>query len=202
MDIILITPPDYRKNETEILEAAFQSGVHIHIRKKKADTTLLDYLDRISMHIIQNSTLHYHWDIFKEYDFKGFHISQKKTTDSLVVLKKQLPPDSTLSTSLHSYQELEHKAHEYDYVFCSPVFKSISKKNHLPKFEWDVNPFKNGKTVLYALGGIHSENIETCFIKGFDGVGILGTIWNQKTTIDSITELKKIKATCDQLSLA
>jgi thiamine-phosphate pyrophosphorylase len=94
----------------------------------------------------------------------------------------------------------------YDYIFLSPVFDSISKNYHKSSFENGEieNVLKSRKQNIYALGGITPENAEKAFRMGFDGVGVLGYIWeSDRTPLEAFLSIKeKINQLKSRLSVA
>ncbi len=196
MKLILITPEIFHKDENSILEKALEIGVdRIHVRKPNCNhNTLYKYIDNLSDGIIRKSSLHYYKDIFMEFNFSGFHFSVTQKEYFPNVEKK----NSKISTSFHSMGEVLGFKNNFDYAFCSPVFPSISKQDHEPDFEWNIKGKQTG-IELYALGGIDHSKIERCKERGFDGVGILGAVWNKNTIGESIEELIKIKRICEEM---
>ena len=89
--------------------------------------------------------------------------------------------------SAHSFEELE-KIENREMILLGPVFDSISKHGYKSKFSkdelktgianWRALAPENGKTKLYALGGIEAENICELEGLGFDGAVVLGAVWN------------------------
>lgn len=214
MKLILITPPYPHPDEMEILSIAYELGVdRIHIRKPDTNEhTLRAYLDKLGENIMGKASLHYCENLMKNYQLSGFHflnIIWKKILNE----EKEFTNDHNvlLSSSFHQSNQIHTRGNGLDYAFCSPVFPSISKKGHMPSFEWDVNAATDtdrmtlshpvGKQPeLYALGGITSQNVSACKNKGFQGVAVLGAVWNQATTKKAINELEKTKRECDRLS--
>jgi thiamine-phosphate pyrophosphorylase len=202
MKLILITPPYSHSNEIEILSTAYELGVdRIHIRKPDIDEkTLRTYLDKLGEKIMSRASLHYYENLMKDYSFSGFHFSSNHWKEILEEENEFInDSDVLLSSSFHHPNEIQAKGSDLDYAFCSPVFPSISKDGYLPSFEWDVRDIDNNLD-LYALGGITSQKISACKDKGFQGVAVLGAIWNQNTMKEAINELEKTKTECDRLS--
>ena len=94
----------------------------------------------------------------------------------------------------------------YDYIFLSPVFDSISKNSHKSSFKkGDITQvLKSSKLKIYALGGINPETAEKAFRMGFDGIAVLGYIWEAKQIpVDAFLKIKdKIKTLEQKMSVA
>ena len=65
----------------------------------------------------------------------------------------------------------------------SPVFDSISKSDY-KRVEFDFTKRQNKETKLIGLGGIQSENVDQAIRMGFEGVALLGAIWNNSNPIN------------------
>ncbi len=204
MHLILISPPDFRPEEIRWLEAFFNAGLtRFHIRKPEAEHSVLySYMNRLPAKISSASVLHYYFDkkTNETWNLQGGHDSSKQRKEKAgtpvhIELREQL---NAISTSVHHPDELSKTMH-YKYVFCSPVFPSISKPGHHPKSDWDINKIKH-KTSCIALGGIRSSNIEQAFRKGFEGIALLGSIWNKPSLEEALDEFIKCKRECDRLS--
>ena len=116
---------------------------------------------------------------------------------------KSNKPNIIITTSFHSLETLTGNKENYEYVFLSPVFDSISKKTHKGKFNDSNLEFVLGnlKKKVIALGGINIEKIEQVMDMGFDGMALLGGIWKSD---NPIAQFIKIKEECvkKKLSLA
>jgi thiamine-phosphate pyrophosphorylase len=98
------------------------------------------------------------------------------------------------STSTHSIIDFNTLDTCFEYAFLSPIYQSISK----PDYKSDLDVPKavaertNFKTKLVALGGISTQNIDRTYKSGFDGVALLGSIWNTNQPIQNFKLCQKI----------
>ena len=90
----------------------------------------------------------------------------------------------TISTSMHSIQEVIENKCKYDYVFLSPLFDSISKEGYNSGLEIKEVEKVLEKHELHfkvmALGGIDETNIEKVKKAGFSGAVLLGRCGKKK----------------------
>ena len=101
---------------------------------------------------------------------------------------------------LHSLSELEQCRNKgYSYVFLSPVFDSISKQGYKSSFEHpelkkQLLKMKEtpGLPEVIALGGIDEHNIVAAMDMGFDGIAVLGALWNEVVENDEAKSIKRI----------
>ena len=82
----------------------------------------------------------------------------------------------------------------YDYVFLSPIFNSISKKEYFSKFNDEIllNASLNGKInkKVIALGGINQETLPIVKKYGFWGVAVIGSVWETAEIVTNFLNLK------------
>lgn len=204
MKLIVVSPPNYLKNEHNLLAALFENGLqHYHLRKPNYSyEQQLEYLQKIPQKHHSKIIVHQHYDIIKDILIKGIHFPSKNTDKIPYNYKAKLI--ISRSCSCHSFYEIIKHNGKFDYCFFSPVFSSISKSNYHPEFSIeDIKNFiKNNtlQTSIIALGGIHENNITTILKAGFNGVAILGAIWKRFEQYNNINTtikiFKKIQLAC------
>lgn len=191
--VIIITSPDFIENESEKLVKLFKAGVDfIHIRKP--DLTLRDVknlIEDIPYEFRKRIRLHGHFELFNEFNLAGAHLNRRNPKAPLIV--------SSLTASIHSLDEIEKisKSINYDYLFLSPVYNSISKKGYMSKF--DLGNIKNAikDKKIIGLGGVKPSNLKELKDTGFIGGTLMGYVWeNQFDKViseleNSLLEIKK-----------
>ena len=178
MKLILITPPTYFVEEDKIITALFEEGLDLlHLRKP--DTAPI-YAERLLTLIPEQYhkriVVHGHFYLKDEFKLKGVHLNSRNP---------HLPGNykGHISRSCHSLEEVKEHKKNCDYVFLSPVFDSISKKDYHANYtpEEIRKAHKAGiidKKVI-ALGGIDTDNIRQVESYGFGGAAIMGALWNK-----------------------
>ena len=178
MKLILITPPTYFVEEDKIITALFEEGLDLlHLRKP--DTAPI-YAERLLTLIPEQYhkriVVHGHFYLKDEFKLKGVHLNNRNP---------HLPGNykGHISRSCHSLEEVKEHKKNCDYVFLSPVFDSISKKDYHANYtpEEIRKAHKSGiidKKVI-ALGGIDVDNIRQVKSYGFGGAAIMGALWNK-----------------------
>ena len=206
MRLILISPPENTSKELVLLNQLFEMGLsHFHLRKPAFDAEqMTDYLQKIDQSNLSKIVVHSHHQLIKEFGLKGIHLREpdrKKLLEKSALLQNkniqefQENRSFTLSTSIHTQEDLKNESDDFDYVFVSPVFESISKKGYKPQVNWNVNRIKsNIKPDVIALGGIDEEKIVVVKKLGFDGVAVLGAVWNEVNQV--IDNFKRIFDKC------
>ena len=179
MQLIIISNPEDFFAEHELLLKLFNAGLeNFHLRKP--DSSIEDYKKYIEIipekyhkHII----IHKYINLYNEYNLKGVHFSR----DNKHRISEFNQAGIQKSISCHSFDELLNLK-GFQYAFLSPVYDSISKENYHSKFSTKeiINFFQKSiiSTKVIALGGISSGNIKKVLSMGFDGVAIMGALWN------------------------
>ena len=102
-----------------------------------------------------------------------------------------------LSRSIHCLDDLNEDLSGWDYVFLSPVFHSISKREYGP--QWEETQLTAAlryckeayQTKVYALGGVDDSCIARVTEMGFDGVALLGAIWQTRYPLESFLKTQE-----------
>jgi len=189
--IIVITPEELIKNETEIINELFQEGLDLlHIRKPLLNSVgMVDFIQKINSKFHHQLVLHSHYELAENFNISRFHFREDYRHNSLYKSFK----DRIISTSVHDIEVFNELNEDWNYVFISPVFPSISKKGYGEKSNIlnDIEKRNNSNVKLIALGGINDQNISKAFESDIDGVALLGAIWES-------TEPIKIFKKCTQ----
>ncbi len=193
--LIVITPPQSVKNESEELVGLFKAGLQIlHIRKPSfSKVELRNYLLKIPSKYHPKLVIHSHYPLLKEFKLKGIHLTEKTRKKKLPLNFKR--KEHSLSASFHSITDVKRSKRKFDYVFLSPVFDSISKKGYRSKFSEEqlkklLKEFKN----VIALGGTDPATLRSLQKLNFSGAATLGSIWESKDAVKAYKNLRsKIK---------
>lgn len=201
MELFVISDHDVFKGEHEIIEALFESGMSVfHLRKNGLTRTQyaeliekipIQYHDRIALHQFHELSL----------EFPGIQRLHYPEWFRRETAKNQLPNQMNgrvLSTSIHHLNDLKEST-DFDYTFYGPVFNSISKPGYSgilqPGFKLPLpQPVK-----IIALGGITLNNMDDIKSLGFDGIAVLGAIWNKPE--QALHNFKNIQEKCRQIDL-
>ena len=200
MKLILITSPTYFVEEDKIITSLFEEGLDIlHLRKPDTAPMFAErLLTLIPEQYHKRIVVHGHFYLKEEFRLKGIHLN----------LRNPNAPDhykGHISCSCHSLEEIKERKRNYDYVFMSPVFDSITKQNYNAQYspEEIKKAHKQGiiDKKVYALGGIDVHNIKEVKKYGFGGAAIMGAIWQKFDTccdrdysqiIEHFRKLKKL----------
>lgn len=178
IEVIVVSAPGEIENEAVIIELLFKSGLRrFHLRKpgwsKEQKISLLEQIDGsyhglISVHITSQDDKWSEW--------KG---SWHGTGEQ--------------SCSIHAWEEYEKLPVETLYCFIGPVFDSISKPGYLSNRSLMDVPAKS-HVRLIAIGGVTVGNFSHLMDLGYDGVALLGSIWQNEPvwSFKSFINLKQV----------
>lgn len=195
MELFVISAPNYFKGEASLINSLFENGMPVfHLRKEGVDrlayARLMEEIDE-SYH--NRIALHQFHELILDFPaVKRLHYPEwlRKQNTS-----EQFTEGLILSTSIHHLVDLE-TLKGFDYTFYGPVFNSLSKSGYKGITDADfVLPERvPGRTKAIALGGIDVEKIDTVNSMGFDGLAVLGAIWN-----DHLKAIAAFKALADKV---
>ncbi len=189
---ILITEENSRKDEVDLITLFFEMGLKIlHLRKptfSKNETKR--FLEKIPDRYHSKIVTHQHHELISSFNLKGIHY---KSTQSPIFLKKNI----THSLSTHNYKEVDNSNDFLEYVFLSPIFNSISKKNYPSTFETkELKSFlTNSQKKVIALGGLQKSKLHTIQELGFNGGAFLGEVWKNDSSKKIIKQFEDIFCT-------
>lgn len=197
--LILISHSNVMPGEMQIITSLFEAGLEcLHIRKPDfLKEQVLRFIEKIPQEFHNRLMIHSHYDMGQKFELQGIHFTANKR--SFIPAYAALPIRK--STSCHTYNEVEEYKDSVDYIFLSPIFKSISKPGYLGTFKEDeLKTFLSTprKAEIYALGGIDQSNIPKAFELGFSGVAIHGALWDRcrGNISDAIRIYNELTALC------
>lgn len=179
--LIVITAEDFFDGEAQAINLLFGEGLQcLHLRKPRSlKCAIQRLLDSIDYRYHTKIVLHDCFSLTEIYTLKGVHHNTRNT-----VFGRQ--SNLSVSRSCHSIDEIKLYSNEYDYLFLSPVFNSISKQGYIQAFTEHKLCYAHADGVInqkvIALGGIAPGNIATALQYGFGGVAVLGFLWGNFAT--------------------
>ena len=202
MKLIAVTSEEFSNGEPDAINMLFENGLDIlHFRKPYASYDETErFIEKIDAAFHRRVVLHDNYELATEFGLKGIHLNRRSIAMDLVDARRvQL----STSRSCHSFEEVV-SSQNFDYVFLSPIFDSISKAGYNRGFtpEQLGDAWRKGiiNEKVVALGGITSDNIATARQYGFGGVAVLGALWddfaNDNNTDDLLRRFNELKTKC------
>ena len=175
MKLIAITKPYCENEEAAFIRRLFESGFDIvHLRKPEADINYCRVLlEKLTEEERKKIIVHDYHILYEEYSLKGIHINKNITT---------LPEgyQGFKTRSCHSLEEVKMYKNDFDYVFLSPIFDSISKIGYKSAFDEDVLRKATEQGIIdekvVALGGVTFDKIPYLKELKFGGAAMMGSL--------------------------
>ncbi|WNH14047.1 thiamine phosphate synthase [Thalassobellus suaedae] len=188
--VVLIAPEYDIKNEMVILHELFREGLpYYHFRKPHYNyEEYCEYLNQIDSQYHNRVVVHQFHELFQHYNLKGIHFQEAKRREVSVETLENIRNKYkiSMSSSFHSPEELGDCKFNFDYHLLSPVFSSISKQGYKGQ-GFDVNHIN--KTII-GMGGVTTKNLNEFDKLGYQGIGVLGGIWQSPSPINDFKKMR------------
>lgn len=198
--LFVISNPTPVANEAMLINRLFDEGLPVlHLRKPGStlqETAIL--LHGINPLYYPKIALHQHHSIAGNFGIRRLHYPETARKSVSGETLSQQKAEYVISTSVHSLAGYHDLADYFDYMFLSPVFNSISKPGYQAQSFAFRKADKKSHTNLIALGGIDESNCREAYDMGYDGIAVLGAVWN---TEDSLRAFKAIQYRCHTTDL-
>lgn len=191
MKIIAITTPKVIDEDAYIIKSLLDKGVDIvHLRKPEScidDCRKL--LSTLDAEYRASIVIHDYPELYSEFSLRGIHINRNITT---------LPEgyNGLKTRSCHSLGEIAHYKSDFDYLFLSPIFDSISKAGYRSGFDTETlrRAAESGiiDSKVIALGGVTLDKIDHLKSLNFGGGAMVGAIYSVEIA-DSLQNIDKFK---------
>lgn len=201
MNIVVFSSAKKLNSEIPHVIKMFEHGLPcFHLRKPMARFQELEnYIHAIPEEYRNRIIVHSHHGLASVFGLKGIHHSRLDRKKGIskklrIAYDRLVRRKMKFTKSCHSLKSVNKNKSKYDYVFLSPVFDSISKNYHKRQFPLGEieKAIRSTHQTIYALGGIEPNNIEQAYLMGFDGIAVLGYIWESSTNpVDGFLEIQK-----------
>jgi thiamine-phosphate pyrophosphorylase len=196
MKLVVISPEGYEPREHAVLASLFAAGLErYHVRKPAwAAHELRNFVHVVPAQWRSRLVLHQHHELAVELGCGGVHFKDSERRDQV---PHRLLQQFT-SRSCHDLAGMDAAFGNYNSVFFSPVFPSISKQGYGPTSDLEAVAERLARrtdtertTEVIALGGITPENCAYCAELGFDGVAVLGALWQAANPLRVFEQLQQ-----------
>jgi thiamine-phosphate pyrophosphorylase len=199
--LIVLTQPFFFEGEVAAITALFRAGLELlHLRKPASSVEeCRALLEQLPPFCRERIVLHDHHGLCSEFRLRGLHLNGRNPA---------FPPgfSGQRSASCHSLAELAERKRtgEFDYLFLSPVFDSLSKQGYHSAFSAEVLAAARDEGLIdaqvMALGGIRPELLPQTAAWGFGGAVVLGYVW-QDNPSERLRLLQQAAARAGECSL-
>jgi len=192
-NLILFTPND-GSWDVKMVRRLFDAGLgRLHVQYRR-DWEVLDYLkflEALPPEFWPRIVLEEHPQLVTERKLGGLQIHPTHRAP------RQWPRSAKLSAKCHSFDELCQTDKNCAYVFLTPLFDSISKKDYRPRrtpleHQVIVERWKaQGGCPVFALGGVTAKHIPQVRQLGFDGAAFIGAVWKSDHPVRAFLEIER-----------
>lgn len=170
------------------LEQSAAAGVRlVQLRAKSLDVDRYRALAHAALHVCRahdaQLLLNAEPQLAAELNAAGVHLSSARL---MGLSERPLPRTQWVAASVHSLDQLRHaQAIGIDFVVASPVLPTRSHPDAVP-LGWDgLHALTESAAVpVFALGGMHAQQLSQAYQHGAQGVALVSAIWNS-TNIDA-----------------
>jgi thiamine-phosphate pyrophosphorylase len=195
MQLVVISPEGDDPREHAVLGELFATGLErYHVRKPRASATELEtWIQRVPVLWRPRLVLHQHHELVSEFGLGGRHWKDEPNAPSSRMGR------GLISRSCHDLPRLRTALGTYDSVFFGPVFASLSKPGYGPtnaQIGEDLSTILHTRTAaerrtaVLAIGGISVDTAPRALALGFDGVAVLGAVWQAADPVGAFRELQ------------
>lgn len=178
MKLIVVTQPFFFPEEVAAITALCRAGLELlHLRKPASSAEeCRALLEQLPSFCRERIVLHDHFELFSEFSLRGIHLNGRNPRPPAGFAGQR-------SASCHSLAELSERkgTGEFDYLFLSPIFDSLSKQGYQAAFSPEVLAAARDEGLIdaqvVALGGLRPELLAQTAAWGFGGAAVLGYVW-------------------------
>jgi thiamine-phosphate pyrophosphorylase len=191
--LIVISSPEPVVREAQYINQLFEAGLQrLHLRKPGIPIgDIRKLLRAIQPVYYERIALHQHHTLAVEFGIQRLHFMEtmrERTNEEM--WQEFVAAGYRLSTSIHSVTAYGALSPLFQYVFLGPVFGSISKAGYKAGDSMRQLPaIANRSIPLVAIGGVSSSNYRLAMEQGFNGVAVLGAIWQSDQPVQAFKNL-------------
>ncbi|MBN8702254.1 MAG: thiamine phosphate synthase [Bacteroidetes bacterium] len=205
MKLIVITSSQKNiENETQIVTKLFESGLEtLHLRKPRYSTKqLTQYIQEIPVHFHNRIIIHSHHNLAWKFKLKGIHLTRSHRNKKLgtwltIKIAKYKNKNLLITASHRRLSGLFEETEQFDYVFLSPIFDSLTSNyqsgftEHSLRSALEKLPLK-----VVARGGVDLNTAHKVKDIGFVGMALFSGLWKKadpvkefNAIVNKLTEL-------------
>lgn len=199
--LLIITHADHLPGETERWKELLSAGADAILLRKPGWTEddYVNILERTDPACYPRMLIAQYCLLQQRYGLLGAHFSEHLRNSTAPQWLEGLRSEGCLlSTGIHHSGVLPAMTAHWDLLLLSPVFDSISKPGYKGQVtegfdrnsgQWAVG---SEQSRIIALGGVNQTNAALAKQMGFDGIALLGAIWQEPDkAVENFIEIKK-----------
>lgn len=200
--LIVVSDSGFVKDEAAVVNALFSEGLDVfHLRKPSASAPALEgLLAQINAQHRGKLALHSHHRLANAFGLCRLHYTAEKRRSSTGPEWQAVKEGGHhLSTSVHNLEEAKELPDCFAYAFFGPVFDSISKKGYRATLKENTR-LPASMPTLVAIGGIDESNCGKALRMGFNGIAVLGAVWQSANPVKRFQQIQKAWSSIAPLS--
>lgn len=176
MRLAVISEPTMLDGEAEVMSEMLAAGLPLlHLRKPGCtESQMVSLIEALPSSYRDRMVLHDWHRLAVTYGIGGIHLNSRNN-------HRLFGYSGRYSCSCHSLQEVALRKGDFDYVFLSPIFDSISKEGYGSHFTAGTLHKASLEGLIdrrvMALGGVRLGNLPLLAKFGFGGAAMLGSVW-------------------------
>jgi thiamine-phosphate pyrophosphorylase len=208
MKLVMISPEHDDPREIAVLGVLFAAGLErYHVRKPHWPAAQLEtWLCALPEDWRPRLVLHQHHELVATLGLGGCHRRDDRVGRGVpdepqfdTAHPEGSPYLPITSRSCHDLAALRAAFGHYDSVFFGPIFPSISKPGYGPSDIFstsELSPLLSSRTpnerrtTVLVLGGVTAARLPQIHALGFDGVAVLGAVWQAADPVAAFCELQ------------
>ncbi|MDO7850202.1 thiamine phosphate synthase [Hymenobacter convexus] len=200
MQLIVISSPEAVAHEAALMSEILAAGLpRLHLRKPAfSPPEMADLVAQIPARYHARLVLHGHPALVSDMKLGGLHLTT--SARNALTSRPELAAGQKLSTSFHTLAEIRQHRRKYDYVFLSPVFDSLSKRDYASGFELStvaealqrLRQRAGHVPQVLALGGVEAHRLAAVRQAGFAGAAVLGAVWQSPDPVAAFRALQAL----------
>lgn len=190
--VAVLSPTGSIRNEIKIVCELFEKGLQTyHLRKPRWTLERVQSWVKSLPKIYRSRIiLHQFPELVNKFDLGGFHIHADDA------LPEGIPAEK-ISVQCQHYADLEKCGNRFRCLMLGPIFPKKDRDITIPaRTEQEYAAIvsyrrQKGQTAkIFAFGGIEAGNVKRCKKMGFDGIAVVGAVWDGET--DPVPAFKKL----------
>lgn len=203
MQLVVISPERWRVDEAATVAALFAAGLdRYHVRKPQASAAeVQQWIEAIPARWRGRLMLHQHHELVQRLSLGGCHWKDDQAGEGSIARSAGGAAASRYrrSRSCHDLGTLRASLGRFDAVFFGPLFPSLSKPGYAPNDArigealgalLMTRTAPERRTRVIAIGGITVDTAPRARALGFDGIAVLGAIWQASDPVEAFRALQ------------
>ncbi len=176
----VLSPTGSVRNEAKIVCELFEKGLQsYHLRKPRWNPDRVQaWIKSIPKIYRSRIILHQFPELVEKFGLGGFHIRcDEAVPDSL--------PAEKISAQCQHYADIEKCDKRFRCLMLGPIFPKPDRDLTVPARTLQeyaaivaYHRKQGGTAKIFAFGGVSENNVKQCRKMGFDGVAVVGAVWD------------------------